>query len=110
MALTDNGTADAAPALEADALPTSVMVGGTPRLTPNEIRVLKAVTGRTLQDVFSDEADVMQAMVWLKLRRAGYKVSWEQAGDVEADMTGEPVDPTKVGTLPTLPLSADSGG
>lgn len=109
MALTDNGTADAAVPLEAGGLPSSVKVGGTPRLTPNEIRVLKATTGRTLQDVFSDEADVMQAMVWLKLRRAGYNVSWAQAGDIEADMVGEPVDPMNVGTLPTLPLSADSG-
>ena len=78
MAMTNNGTA----------LPEAVQVGGTPRLTPNELRLLKAATGRALSDLFADEADAMQAMVWLKLRREGFDVSWEQAGDMPADMSG----------------------
>jgi hypothetical protein len=107
MALTDTNGLEPAAALE---LPETVQIGGTPRLTPNELRFLKVATGRTLSDLFGDEADAMQAMVWLKLRRAGHHVTWEQAGDVEADMTDGPPDPTKVGTLPTSPLSADIGG
>lgn len=91
-------------------LPTSVRVGGTPRLTPNELRFLKVATGRTLTDVMSDEADAIQAMVWLKLRRMGHVVSWEQAGDVEADMSeAEAVDPTSGGPSPTSPLSVVTG-
>lgn len=101
MAMTDtqNGTA----------LPISVQVGGTPRLTPNELRMLKVTTGRTLEQLFSDEADAMQAMVWCKLRRAGFSVSWDQAGDVEADMAEAPVDPMSVGSSQTLPRSAATG-
>jgi hypothetical protein len=100
MAVTSNG----------DTLPTTVQVGGTPRLTPNELRFLKVATGRTLQDLFADEADAMQAMVWIKLRREGHTVTWEQAGDVEADMTETPVDPTNGPVSLTSPPSAVSGG
>jgi hypothetical protein len=103
MAMT-NGTEQAVE------LPTTVQVGGTPRMTPNELRFLKVATGRTLQELFADEADAMQAMVWVRLRRDGYTVTWDQAGDVEADMTDVPVDPTNVANSPTSPLSADSGG
>lgn len=105
MAMTETNGAQA-PA----ALPAAVQVGGTPRLTPNELRFLKVTTGRTLADLFGDEADAMQAMVWVKLRRAGFSVTWDEAGDVEADMSEAPVDPMNVGTSPTSPLSADSGG
>lgn len=90
-------------------LPASVRVGGAPRLTPNELRFLKVSTGRTLESLFSDEADAMQSMVWLKLRRAGYAVTWEQAGDVEADMADVAVDPTKPEPSPTSPLSVATG-
>ncbi len=90
-------------------LPATVQVGGTPRLTPNELRFLKVATGRSLQDLFGDEADAMQAMVWVKLRRLGHLVTWDQAGDVEADMSETPVDPMNAGPLPTSPLSAATG-
>jgi hypothetical protein len=113
MALTDNGTAAAPYAATAPPaeLPAYVVVGGTPRLTPNELRMLKVVTGRALQDVMSDEADAIQAMVWLKLRRLGHDVSWEAAGDVEADMAdaAAPVDPMSGGLSPRSPLSAGTG-
>jgi len=102
MAMSENGT-------QTKQLPTSVRVGGTPRLTPNELRVLKVTTGRTLQELFADEADAMQAMVWVKLRREGFSVSWDQAGDVEADMADAPVDPTNAPVSQTSPRSVDSG-
>jgi hypothetical protein len=99
MTITANGTE----------LPTSVRVGGTPRLSPNELRTLKVLTGRTLQELFSDEADAMQSMVWVKLRREGYTVTWEQAGDVEAEMGADPADPTKLGSSQMSLPSADTG-
>jgi hypothetical protein len=91
-------------------LPESIAVGASPRLTPNELRFLKVSTGRTLSDLFADEADAMQSMVWLKLRRAGYAVSWDAAGDVEAIMGDAAVDPTNSGPSPTSPLSVATGG
>ena len=102
MAMSENGT-------QTQQLPTTVRVGGTPRLTPNELRMLKVTTGRTLQELFADEADAMQAMVWVKLRREGFSVSWDQAGDVEADMADAPVDPMNAPDSLTLPRSVDSG-
>lgn len=92
-----------------DGWPVAVRMSGTPRLTPNELRLLKAVTGRALQEVMGDEADAMQAMVWLRLRRAGYVVTWEQAGDVEADLSEDEPDPTSGGPSPRSPVSAATG-
>lgn len=94
----------------ADGLPTVIRMSGSARLTPNELRLLKAVTGRALQDVMGDEADAMQAMVWLRLRRLGYAVSWDQAGDVEADLSEEAPDPTNGEPSPKSPHSAATGG
>jgi pimeloyl-ACP methyl ester carboxylesterase len=59
----------------------------------------------TLQELFADEADAMQAMVWVKLRREGFAVSWDQAGDVEADMADAPVDPMSA-PVSQSPMSA----
>jgi hypothetical protein len=108
MASTDLIPTDAPP--NGAELPTFVRVSATPRLSPNELRVLKAMTGRTLETLMNDEADAMQAMVWLALRRAGHHdVTWDQAGDVEADMTPEPPDPTPAASSMTSPPSAASG-
>jgi hypothetical protein len=90
-------------------LPKSVRIGGTPRLTPNELRVIKATTGKTLENLMSDEADAMQAMVWLRLRRGGFDPTWEEAGDVEADLSDLPLDPTSGESSTTSPGSAASG-
>jgi hypothetical protein len=91
-------------------LPKSIVVGGSPRLTPNELRAVRATTGKTLEALMTDEADAMQTMVWLKLRRAGYQATWDQAGDVEADLAPEPPDPTPSASLTTSRASVDSGG
>lgn len=70
-------------------------------LTPNEMRLLKAATGRSLTELIGGDAedmeqapDRMQTMIWIALRRAGYDVSWEAAGDVEPDMAPVAPDPT----------------
>jgi hypothetical protein len=98
-------------------LPTHISVAGAEdlRVTPNELRMLKAVTGKTMTDLMgeeADDADRMQAVVWLELRRRGYTPAWEDAGDVAISFTGEtpPSDPTRTNTLPDSPRSADSGG
>ena len=61
-------------------------------LTPNEMRALKAQTGKPLGELLGgDENDMeqapdrIQALVWVGLRRAGYQASWDQAGDVSPD-------------------------
>ena len=85
-------------------------------LTPNEMRALKAATGRTLDDLLGGEAEDMdrapdriQSLVWCALRRAGHDVTWDQAGDVAPDMTDEPVDPTGNGNSTPSSTSADGG-
>jgi len=69
-------------------------------LTPNEMRALKAATGRPMTDIFQDgnEEDGMQAVVWLALRRAGYTATWAQAGDVGLQAVPEKSDPTPTDT------------
>lgn len=92
-------------------LPDAVVVGTTPRMTPNELRLAKAVTGRSLSDLMGDEADAMQTVVFLKLRRDGYHdVTWEQAGDVVAILEDPAVDPTNADASTSSPHSAGSGG
>ena len=81
------------------ALPESVVVRGTAdvRMSPNDMRALKAETGRTLTALMEgdDDADRMQAVVWLRLRRDGYELSWEDAGTVAIEFQGEDTpDPT----------------
>lgn len=90
-------------------LPEFVTLTRAPRMSANEMRTLKAMTGRPLDELMSDPADTMQALVWLKLRREGYRVTWEQAGDVQGDTSGEAPDPTSSGGSTSLPPSAGSG-
>jgi hypothetical protein len=92
------------------ALPTCVTVGGMSRFSPNEMRLIKAVTGLTMQQLTEDTADMAQALVFVTLRRQGYSVTWEQCGDIEADMTPPEVDPTNGASSPTSPPSVASGG
>jgi hypothetical protein len=85
------------------ALPHEIVV--TAQMTPNEMRALKRIGGRSLQELLGGDADDMdkapdrlQALAWVALRRAGYDVSWDQAGDV-AVITEEPEpDPTPTGS------------
>ena len=96
------------------ALPATIRVAQT--MTPNEMRALKAATGRNLNDLMGGEAEDMeqapdriQSLVWVALRRAGHDVTWDQAGDVAPDMTDEPVDPTNGGSSKASSTSAAGG-
>jgi hypothetical protein len=85
-------------------LPSEIVVGT--QLTPNEMRALKAHTGRTLQDLIGGDAedmdkapDRLQALVWVALRRAGYQdVTFDEAGDVAAITETPELDPTPTGS------------
>jgi hypothetical protein len=79
------------------------------RFTPNELRVLKAATGKTLTELQGDEIDMMQAMAWVSLYRLGHRVEWEVAGDVLIDMGERQADPTKRESSPDSRASAASG-
>jgi hypothetical protein len=82
-------------------LPSFVTAGKDLMPTPNEMRALKAATGRPLSDLLGGDAedleqapDRIQSLAWLALRRAGYDVSWEQAGDVALKLEDPTPDPT----------------
>lgn len=84
-------------------LPTEIRVSA--QMTPNEMRQLKAITGRPLQDLLGgdpedmDKApDRLQALAWVALRRAGHDVTWDQAGDVAAIVDEPEPDPTPTGS------------
>jgi hypothetical protein len=69
-------------------LPDTITISGDPsamRWTPNEMRALKAASGRTMTELLgegADDADRMQALVWLRLYQDGHQPDWEAAGDV----------------------------
>jgi hypothetical protein len=80
-------------------LPDSIRVAQN--MTPNEMRLLKAHTGRPLSELLGGDPEDMdmapdriQSLVWVALRRAGYEVSWDDAGDVLPDTSEADVDPT----------------
>jgi hypothetical protein len=82
------------------------------RFAPNDLRDLKAETGRSLTDLTgedADDADRFQTMAWLRLRRQGVRVPWAECGDIELDFEVEQEDPTSGGRSMSLPASADSG-
>ena len=85
-----------------DLLPDKVTISGAPdiRMTPNQMRALKAETGRTLDELMgegADEADRLQAMVWLELRKQGINAPWDRLGDVAIELQEDEPDPTKNG-------------
>jgi hypothetical protein len=84
------------------------------RFSPNELRALKAQTGRGLTDLIgpdADDADRFQTMAWLRLRRDGHPaLDWNALGDLEIAMQAEPPDPTNAGSPTSSPPSAGSGG
>lgn len=95
-------------------LPDSIRVPST--LTPNEMRALKEETGRPLSELMGGDADDMdmapdriQSLVWIALRRAGYIVGWEEAGDVLPDMAEATLDPTKPASSTSSSTSAAGG-
>jgi len=96
-------------------LPTQITVDAAPgsiSFTPNELRLLKAATGRTMTDLMGEngeDADKMQAVVWIELRRRGHSPSWEDAGDVAIAFEAPVSDPSQIATSTASPPSATSG-
>ena len=109
--MVEHGSARNLEAAPEPELPDFVVVGDDPdiRLRPNEMRVLKAQTGRTLQELLGpegDEEDRLQLLIWLELRRQGFEPSWEEAGDVAVTVEQKPADPTNGEPSETSPPSA----
>jgi hypothetical protein len=96
-----------------DPVPESVQLtpaNAAPRLTPNEMRLLRKETGFDLMELMGEDAnadDRTQLLVWAYLRRNGYDPTWDQAGDVIVEWAE--VDPTQPATTTTSPRFADSG-
>jgi hypothetical protein len=106
-----NGTAAAL------ALPKAVRISPGTMFTPNELRRLKVISGHPLGELLDEEnldllPERLQASVWIALRREGYDVTWEQAGDVLPEMTQETEqpDPTMPAPSSSSSASAASGG
>jgi hypothetical protein len=67
------------------------------RLAPNELRLLKAETGKTMAELLgedAEDADRFQVTIWLKLRRLGHRPSYADCGDIAVAFVAEPPDPT----------------
>jgi len=100
---------------EVGPLPEAVSIGAglTPRFTPNQIRALKAQTGKSMEEILgegADDADRLQAIVWLRLHKLGHRASWDQAGDVAVEIEDDPEpDPTNGAPSNSRPPSAASG-
>ena len=98
-------------------LPDTVRISRGMSLSPNEMRTLKEKTGRTLTELLGGDLDDMdeapdriQSLVWIELRRMGYDVDWEAAGDVRPEFAEpEPPDPTSGEHSTSSPASAASG-
>ena len=75
------------------------------RLTTNEMRMIRQATGKSLGDLESEENT--QVAVFSKLRREGFDLTWEQAGDIVVEFRA--LDPTSGGPSTSSPPSADSG-
>lgn len=85
------------------ALPDSVKLTTTAgtRFTPNELRKLKAETGRTMTELLgpeADDGDKMQTLAWLMLTRDGYALSWSECGDIHIEIEVPADDPTSAGS------------
>ena len=81
------------------------------RLTPNEMRKVAETTGQNLDALLGEDAEMadrMQTIVWIRLRREGHDLSWDQAGDIVVEFAA--VDPTSAASSTSSPPFAGSGG
>jgi hypothetical protein len=111
-------TEDGAPVESFTAAPDTVTLYAedltSPRFTPRELAAVRQHTGKSFSQVLTDEAsdDKFTVLAWLKLRRQGLAVEWDQMADVVIGIRAEEatgLDPTN-GSLPTIsPPSADIG-
>lgn len=75
-------------------LPDYVEIRGAPRFSANELRQIQAVTGLSMEKIMGNGADVIQAFVYVALRKRGFSPSWDEAGDVAVSFVEEVADPT----------------
>jgi hypothetical protein len=93
-------------------LPTEVLLSADSialRLTPREMRMLEAM-GKSFAALLGEDAkesDRTQTIAWIKLRREGFDVTWEQVEDIVVGFK-EP-DPTSGGDSTSSPPSVSTG-
>ncbi|MBO0743673.1 MAG: hypothetical protein J2P43_01545 [Candidatus Dormibacteraeota bacterium] len=70
----------------------------TQRFTPRELRLIKEHTGRSFSEILSDDEsdDRFTVLAWLKARRDGQGIEWEDMDDVVIVLANSAVDPTTV--------------
>ncbi len=85
-----------------------------PRFSPRELRVLRERTGMSLGQLLADEGndEKFTALAWLKLRRSGQPLEWDDMDDVviELKLTESALDPTSAPSSSPSSTSAGSGG
>jgi hypothetical protein len=66
------------------------------RFTPRELRLIREHTGRSYSQIMADEEsdDRFTVAAWLKARRDGQDIGWEDMDDVLISITNTGVDPT----------------
>lgn len=81
--------------------------------TGRELALIKQATGKSLSELLDDEHsdERFLAFGWLKLRREGHDLAWDEMLDVVVRIRpGESAaDPTNVGPSPRSPDSAATG-
>jgi hypothetical protein len=85
----------------------------TPRFTPRELRLIKAQYGQSFMQLITDEGtdDKFVVVAWLKLRRDGFELSFEDMDDVLITIEGElAADPTIAPLAPPDTTSPRSAG
>jgi hypothetical protein len=68
----------------------------TPRFTPRELRTIKEHTGQSFTQILADDTtdDKFTVIAWLKLRRDGHDIGWDEMDDVVIEIGGTVPDPT----------------
>jgi hypothetical protein len=80
--------------------------------TPRELDLIKERFGQTLTQIIADPElgdEKLLALAWLKLRRDGHAVTWDDMREIVVWMGDEPPDPTSVPPPATSPASVASG-
>jgi hypothetical protein len=74
------------------------LVDLTVRFTPRELRLIREHTGRSYSEIVADDSsdDRFTVMAWLKARRDGHDLDFEEMEDVVISITNSAVDPTTV--------------
>lgn len=90
-------------------MPTALNIDPRARFSPNQLRHIRAATGLPLETVMGDEANIFQALIYLKLRGQGFDPSWEACGDVEVILEDQTEDPTSAVIATASPPSVTTG-